>query len=82
MPPPPFPNLFFLSLFSLKNSIADNNGISCVINIKLSSEEKEEKKENGNGKAKTLLGSSHTEKIGISLVDDDVGIVFKVRAMP
>ncbi len=53
---------------------------ACHVPEFMSSEEKEEKKENGNGKAKTLLGSSHSEKIGISLVDDDVGIVFKVRA--
>ena len=36
-------------------------------------------KANGGSKGHHQLGSSLTEKIGISVVDDDVGIVFKVR---
>ncbi len=35
-------------------------------------------KENGGGRVGHQLASSHSEKIGISVMDDDVGIVFKV----
>jgi hypothetical protein len=42
------------------------------------SEEPEVAQENGNGNSRGQLGSAVTQKIGISLVDDDVGIVFKV----
>jgi hypothetical protein len=49
-----------------------------VLNKNVCSEEREVAKENGNGSSRGLIGSSVSQKIGISLVDDDVGIVFKV----
>ena len=69
-----------LRAFSVKLLVNWGTRCSCACLSDCSEEEEEvAPKANGGSKGHHQLGSSLTEKIGISVVDDDVGIVFKVR---